>query len=315
MQFNHAPAELLGQRRFGLVRYTMSLMNGARLAVSAQAIGIAEAAFREADTYAASRIQFGRTIREFPAVYEMLTDMQINIEAARTLLYETSRIVDLKESYEEIAEHQPDRKKEVQDEAKRYARYAALFTPVLKAFATEMGNKVCYDALQIHGGSGYTKDFSVERLTRDMRITNIYEGTTQLQIVAAIGGFMFGVAFERLDEYEKIHDFSAILDIFKQAQVLRSMLQKVVTFIKEKNDKLYQDYHERRVVELGTDVLLSYLLCLDALKTDRKKMVAHIFIGKALARAHASMEVILSNDRSILEFHTEIIGKNCKTKQ
>lgn len=308
MQFNQAPAELLGQRRFGLIRYTMSLMNGARLAVAAQALGIAEAAFREADSYAASRVQFGKPIREIPAVYDMLTDMKINLEAARTLLYETSRIVDLKESFEEIAE-QPERKKEVQDDLKRYTRYAALFTPALKAFATEMGNKVCYDALQIHGGSGYMKDFSIERLVRDVRITNIYEGTTQLQIVAAIGGIISGVIFERLDEYEKGNDFSAILDIFNQVSNLRGWLQNVVNFIKEKNDKLYQDYHERRIVELGTDVIIGYLLCIDALKNDRKKMVAHIFITKALARARASMELILANDRSTLEFHSEIIGK------
>lgn len=312
MQFNQAPAELLGQRRFGLIRYTMSLMNGARLAVAAQALGIAEAAFREADNYAASRVQFGKPIREIPAVYEMLTDMKINLEAARTLLYETSRIVDLKECFEEIAE-QPERKKEIQDDLKRYTRYAALFTPALKAFATEMGNKVCYDALQIHGGSGYMKDFSVERLSRDVRITNIYEGTTQLQIIAAVGGVISGVIFERLGEYEKGYDFSAILDIFNQALTLRGLLQKVVNFIKEKNDKLYQDLHERRIVELGTDVIISYLLCIDALKNDRKKMVAHIFIAKALTRARASMEMILANDRSTLEFYSEIIGKSVKT--
>ena len=310
LQFNHAPAELLGQRRFGLIRYTMALMNGARLAVAAQAIGVAEAAFREANAYAASRIQFGKPIREIPAVYEMLTDMQINVEAARTLLYETSRIVDLKEGYEEIAEHQPERKKAVQDEVKRYIKYAALFTPALKAFATEMGNQVCYDALQIHGGNGYMKDFSIERLARDVRITNIYEGTTQLQIVAAIGGMISGVGFERLDEYEKNHDFSPIRDLFNLAITLRSLLQEVVTFIKEKNDKLYQDYHERRIVELGTDTIISYLLCIDALKCDRKKMVAHIFITKALTRAQATRALILTNDRSILEFHAEIIGKS-----
>jgi len=308
LQFNQAPAELLGQRRFGLIRYTMSLMNGARLAVAAQAIGIAEAAYREADTYAASRIQFGKPIREIPAVYAMLTDMEINIEAARSLLYETSRIVDLKESYEEIAEHHPERKKEVQDDLKRYTKYAALLTPALKAFATEMGNKVCYDALQIHGGNGYMKDFSVERLVRDVRITNIYEGTTQLQIVAAIGGMLSGAVFERLDEYEKTHDFSSILDLFRLATILRDLLQKTVTFIKEKNDKLYQDYHERRIVELGTDTIISYLLCIDALKCDRKKMVAHIFITQALIRARACVETILANDHSALEFYTEIIS-------
>lgn len=307
LQFNQAPAELLGQRRFGLIKYTLSLMNGARLAVAAQALGIAEAAYREADAYAASRVQFGKPIREIPAIYEMLTDMKINLEATRTLLYETGRIVDMKECLEEIAEDHPERKKEVQDDLKRYTKYAALLTPAVKAFATEMGNKVCYDALQIHGGNGYMRDFSIERLVRDVRITNIYEGTTQLQIVAAIGGIISGVIFERLDEYEKEHDFSPIADIFNKAKELRSTLQSAVNHLKEKGDKLYQTYHERRAVELGIDVVISYLLCIDALKADRKKMIAHLFISKALPRAKMNLEYITSNDHSTLEFHAEII--------
>lgn len=308
LQFNNAKAELIGQRRFGLIKYTMALMNGARLGVSAQALGVAEAAFREANAYAASRIQFGKPIRTLTPVYEMLTDMQVAIEAGRTLLCETSRIVDIKESLEEIIEHHPERKNELQDKLKLYTKYAALFTPALKAYVTEMANKVCYDALQIHGGSGYMRDFPVERLVRDARITNIYEGTTQLQIVAAIGGVITGVIFERINEYETNNDFSAVADLHHKALELRKNLELALTHIKNKNDKAYQEYHERRLVEMGTDLIIAYLMCIDALKSDRKKIVAHAFINKALPRGKAVAEYILSNDTTTLEFYSSVIG-------
>lgn len=307
MQFNDAPAELLGQRKFGLIKYTISLMNGARLAVAAQAVGIAEAAYREADQYARSRIQFGQPIRNITAIYEMLTDMKILIEAGRTFLYETSRLVDMKEGLEEILECHPDRKGELTDELKRYTKYAALFTPALKTYTTETGNKICYDALQIHGGNGYMQDFNIERHVRDMRITNIYEGTTQLQIVAAVGGIVSGVIFERLDDYEKEHDFTAVAEFFQQAKELRKYLEIAVNHIKSKGDKIYQSYHERRLVEMGNDVIVSYLLCIDALKADRKKMVVHLFVAKALLRCRCAMEYILTNDNSTVEFHKLII--------
>lgn len=307
IQFNNAKAELLGQRRFGLIKYTMALMNGARLGVAAQALGIAEAAYREADSYAKSRVQFGKPIRALTPIYEMLTDMQVAIEAGRSLLCETSRIVDIKESIEEILEQHPERKAELQDSLKQYTKYAALYTPALKAYLTEMANKVCYDALQIHGGNGYMKDFAIERLVRDARITNIYEGTTQLQIVAAIGGVVTGTIFERLNEYEKSHDFTAIADLFNQAKELRKLLESAVHYVKTKNDKLYQEYHERRLVEMGTDVIMAYLMCIDALKADRKKIVAHLFMSKALARVHAAMEYILSGDTGLLEFYNVVI--------
>jgi 3-(methylthio)propanoyl-CoA dehydrogenase len=307
LQFNHAPAELLGQRKFGLIKYTIALMNGARLAVSAQAVGIAEAAYRAADSYAKSRVQFGKPICEITAVFEMLTNMKVAVEAGRTLLYETSRLVDMKEGLEEMIAAHPERKKELQEEVKRFTKYAALFTPALKAYVTEIGNKICYDAMQIHGGNGYMRDFSIERHVRDMRITNIYEGTTQLQILAAIGGIISGVVFERLDDYEQAYNFEPIIDVFRKAQELRQLLAKAVEHIKAKSDKYYQEFHERRLVEMGTQVIISYLLCIDALRSDRKKLIAHLFISKALPKLRGVLEYILSNDNSVLEFHGAVI--------
>ena len=306
LQFNNAPAELLGKRRMGLIKYTMSLMNGARLGVSAQAVGIAEAAFRAAKSYAHDRIQSKKRIEEFSAVYEMLTDMQTDIEAGRSLLYETSRLVDLKEGIEEKIEKDPDQQATYRNELKKYTKYASFFTPLTKSYATEMGNRVCYQSLQIHGGVGYTCDFDIERLYRDVRITNIYEGTTQLQVVAAISGVVTGVVFERLDEYENNNDFTAVADIFEQARGFRSQLEEAVSHIKNKGDAKYQEFHARRLVEMATDTILSYLLCLDALKVDRKKKVAQIFISKAFYRIQQKKEYILSDDLCIINYHEHI---------
>ena len=296
LQFNNAKAELIGERRFGLVKYTMSLMNGARLGVAAQALGIAEAAYREAENYAASRVQFGKPIRSFPAIQEMITDMRVAIEAGRTLLYETSRIVDIKESLEDIIEHHPERKTELQDNYKRYNKFASLFTPIAKAYNSEMANKVSYDALQVHGGNGFMKDFNIERHYRDARITNIYEGTTQLQVVAAIGGIVSGVLFARIDEYEANNDFSSIAELHYKAHELRKLLEMALNHIKNKNDKLFQEYHERRLVEMGTDVIISYLICIDALKAEHKQIIAQLFISKALSRNKGVVDYILTND-------------------
>lgn len=309
LQFDDAPAELLGQRKLGLIKYTMSLMNGARLGVAAQALGIAEAAFREAARYAKERVQFKRPIRNFTAVYEMLTDMRVNIEAARSLLYETSRIVDIKEGIEERIEKHPDLAADLKEDAKRYNRWAALFTPMAKAFASEMANKVCYDAIQIHGGVGFTCEFDVERLYRDVRITNIYEGTTQLQVVAAIGGVMGGFVPERLNVYETENDFSTVSDIYEQAKALRSCLEKAVAHVKTLGDALVQEYHARRLVELATDTVLGYLMCLDARHSARKRFLAEIFLGRARHRARAALDYIQSDDRRVIAHQQQVIDR------
>lgn len=307
LQFNNAEAELLGKRKLGLIKYTLSLMNGARLGVAAQSVGIAEAAFREADSYAKDRVQFKKPIRDFTAVYEMLTDMKVNIEAARSLLYETSRIVDIKEGIEEKIDKHPESKSDLQDDLKRYTKFASLFTPIIKGYASEMANKVCYDAIQIHAGVGFTSEFDVERLYRDVRITNIYEGTTQLQVVAAIGGVIGGVIFERLNEYENDNDFAAVADSFKTAHQIRTHLEVAVSHIKKKNDSTYQEYHSLRLVDMATDTIISYLLCIDALKSDRKEKIAQLFISKAKHRVKSNLDYILSDDNCLVEFHKDII--------
>ena len=309
MQFNNAKAELLGKRKLGLIKYTIYLMNGARLAVAAQSVGIAEAAYRKAYAYANDRAQFKQPIRNFAVIYEMLTDMKVAIEAARSLVFETSRIVDIKEGIEERVEKHPDRAADLKDDLKRYTRFASLFTPLAKSSAAEMANKVCYDAIQIHGGVGFTKEFDVERHYRDARITNIYEGTTQLQALAALGGITAGVVSERLSEYEESYDFSTVLDLFQLSQKMRSHLEMAISFIKAKGDTVYQEYHATRLVNMTTDVINAYLLCQNALHSERKKTVAKLFITKADLRVKSTLDYILADDHSLIDLHAEVIDK------
>lgn len=307
LQFNDAPAQLLGRRKFGLVRYTLSLMNGARSGVAAQAVGIAEAAYRAADRYARDRVQFGQPIRRFSAIFEMLTQMKTGIEAARSLLYETSKIVDIKEGLEEQVEKDPEKTAEFKDELKRYNRLAALLTPIVKAFASELANDVAYRAIQIHGGVGYTCEFEVERLYRDARITNIYEGTTQLQVVAAIGGVMGGVALDWLDLCETENDFSTVADLFKYARECREKLENAVSHVKVKRDKAFQEFHAARLVAMATDTILSYLLCRDAVFAERKRKVAQVFLVEARQRMETNRTYIRSDEDAILVHHHDII--------
>ncbi len=308
MQFNDAPAELVGERGRGLSKYTMWLMNSARLSVASQGVGIAEAAYREALKYASEREQFGKSIINFPAVYEMLGDMRIFIEAARTLLYETSRIVDLKEGMERVLEHHPERSDELKTDIKKYNRLAALFTPMVKAYSTEMANKVTYDAIQIHGGTGFMKDFNVERHYRDARITNIYEGTTQLQVVAAIGSVMSGVAAGIMDEYASEDWSNTPVHLIKGIEKMRMQLEKSILFVKEAASEEVASFHARRLVEMTTDIIIAWLFLRDARHSERKILLAETFIEKQLARAEASALYIQSESGFFMKNYKEILS-------
>ncbi len=307
MQFDNAPAELVGERGRGLTKYTMWLMNSARLSVASQGVGIAEVAYREAEKYAREREQFGGPIIKLPAVYEMLADMRIALEAARTLLYETARIVDLKEGMERAVERHPERNDELKAEIKKYTRLAGMFTPMAKAYNSETANKVAYDAIQIHGGTGFMKDFNVERHYRDARITNIYEGTTQLQVVAAIGAVMSGTATAAMDEYAS-EDWSALpAGLLKDAQKARMMLEKSILHVKEANSDEVTAFHARRLVEMATDIIISWLLLRDARHSERKLLVAQSFIEKMLARAEAHASYIQSEGAYLMKHYKEIL--------
>ena len=307
MQFDNAEAELLGQRKMGLVKYTMFLMNSARLAIAAQAVGIAEAAYREANSYARDRSQFKKAIQDIPAVYEMLANMRIHIEAARSMLYETSVLVDTKEGIESRIEYHPEKAADLKNDLSRYSKYVALFTPLIKRYAADMANKVCYDAIQVHGGVGYTREFDSERHYRDVRVTSIYEGTSQLQVVGAVGGVVGGVVFERLNDYEHEHDFEGVKALFASAQQLRARLEAAVSHVKEVADPNFQEFHAERLVEMATDTIIAYLLCIDSLHAERKGKLAHQFIAAAQRRVKAHLDYILSDDVSLMQSYADII--------
>jgi hypothetical protein len=308
LQFQDAPAELLGERKKGLVKYTMSLMNGARLGVAAQAVGVAEAALREAKGYARQRVQFGQSIDRFLPVTEMLAEMQVSIQAGRSLLYETSRLVDIKEGLEELAERDPEQAKSRKDALKRYTRYSALFTPLVKAYTSEVVNDICDMAIQIHGGTGYTKDFPVERLYRDARITNIYEGTTQLQVVAAIGGIMTGTFFDWLDVLEQDIDLSSLPAQLEGARECRKACEAAVAQIKERADSRFQEFHARRLVDMAAETGMAYLLVRDALHSDHKRDAAELFVSRAVRRVHSRREAICAQNQIWFDKAQTLLG-------
>jgi alkylation response protein AidB-like acyl-CoA dehydrogenase len=308
LQFNNAPAELLGERQRGLTKYTLWLMNNARLGVATQAVGIAEAAYREANLYAAKRIQFGAPVRELPAVFEMLTEMRVAIEAGRTLLYETARFVDLKECLEEYSDSHPEDKGGIIEDKKKYAKLAGLLTPIVKAYATEMANKVASDAIQIHGGTGYMKEFNAERHFRDARITNIYEGTTQLQVVAAIGPITSGVAGMLLDDYDNAQ-YSHSPQLLEMIRCARKEFDEALEYAKAyKGHAQFLAYHSRRLAEMATDLIQSYLLMRDGSYSERKRNVAAIFITKMAFRVRSNRDFIMGEDGALLKNYQAVIG-------
>jgi 3-(methylthio)propanoyl-CoA dehydrogenase len=282
--FKDAPAKLVGDRKFGLIKYVMSLMNSARLGVGAQSVGISEAAYREALKYAEERTQFGKAIIHFPAVYEMLRNMQVKIRAQRTLLYETARFVDIYKVYNSISE---ERKLEADErnEQKKYQRLADVFTPLLKLIASEYSNEIAYDALQVHGGAGFMKDFPVERIYRDARITSIYEGTSQLQVVAAIRGVTSGTYLGYIrDTYEKIAVRPELEYLKPGLKEMTDEFESCVKLVTGSGDNEYLDFHSRRLVEMAGNIIMGYLLLQDAETDDTYLPSAVIFIGKARAQ-------------------------------
>ncbi|MFH1222780.1 MAG: acyl-CoA dehydrogenase family protein [Pseudomonadota bacterium] len=295
LQFNGTPALLIGKRKMGLIRYVMSLMNGARVGVSAQGIGIAECAYREALKYAKERVQFGEPIINFPAVYDMLTKMRTEIEGARAILYETCRYVDLKKMYTLLNEHEPENK-EYREKLRKYSNIAAVLTPMAKAYSTEMSNRVTYDAVQVHAGTGFMKEFPVERLSRDARITNIYEGTTQLQVIAAIGGVVNGTLDSLLAEYDKIEYPKELHTVKESLNSIRSMVNRCVNIFAEKNDKEFQSYFARNVVDMACELFIGYRLLKFSIKDERKRFITRLFVEKAFANALRLTEPILKND-------------------
>lgn len=309
LQYNNVPAELCGQRRRGLTRYVMSLMNGARIAISAQALGIAEAAFRLARKYASEREQFKKTIDQFPPVYEMLASMKTRITAARTLLYEATRVVDLRGVYTHLCDTLPADKmtQDIRDKQKYYNKLAALLTPMSKALSTEIANSVAYDGIQIHGGTGYMKDFNAERYARDARITNIYEGTTQLQIVAAIGGVMQRDGATRIKELMSLNYSGKLLRLRDKIVVMLEKHLKAIAYDTDKKDRAYHDLVATYLVENEIFIYVGLLMLRDALKDDAREALVERYILDAEPEFQKNYLKITSGDLTLIDSHRDVI--------
>ena len=264
LQFSNAPCQIVGERRLGLIKYVMSLMNGARLGVGAQAIGLCEAACREAEAYAASRQQFGHPINQFIAVQDILTAMRARTDGARTLLYETARYVDLAAT------------------SKQASRIADILTPLVKLNASEFSNRNAYDCIQLHGGSGFMKEYACERLYRDARILSIYEGTSQLQVVAAIKGIASGAYLKQIADYDSRFDTitlnsdqQKVLDILRRATSVYNELYEAVS-ANGTTDDLFE-HNTRALTEVLSYIIMGYLLLLDqAMPGDNRAAASNV---------------------------------------
>ena len=302
IQYNNTPCTLIGKRRFGLMRYSMNLMNGARLAVAAQALGIAEAAWREADRYSKERIQFGKPIRVLPAVGRLLLSMRVDLEATRALLAETASWVDLWKVYEKAVGDGGDNVDPAQRaRLKSCQAVAETMTPMVKYCSTEMGNRVCYQSMQVHGGVGYMKEFNIERLFRDVRITNIYEGTSQLQVVAAIGKILNRTLDPLLAEWAAA-DYPADMAPEKATLIdLPSTFQKAVDSLKAESDRAKVDYYACDLVDQAVWLVCSWLLLRDTNVLESKKSIARSYIASVAPRLRAAAGIVMETNAVPLE--------------
>ena len=305
LQFNGVPATLVGQRRMGLIRYVMALMNGARVAVAGQAIGIAQAAYEEARKYARSRVQFKRPIIEMPQVYDLLARMKSQIQVARAITYEASRLVDVRRMLEHQLDKTPDTA--LRTRLKEVSTYAGLLTPLAKAYSSEMAVQVTYDAIQIHGGTGYMQEFPVERLSRDARITTIYEGTTQLQVVGASVGITSGAFANYIAQLGERQFRPELMKLSSLARETRERLANCVTFLKNFNDRTYSELTARRLVDMACDALGAHLFLVQAEADPARATPAEKFIRDALPRIRMQADYITSGDKLLIEKREELV--------
>ncbi|MDO5395904.1 MAG: Acyl-CoA dehydrogenase C-terminal domain-containing protein [Bacteroidales bacterium] len=276
LTYKNAPAELCGDTRMGLIKYVMALMNGARLGIAAQSVGVSEIAYREALQYARERKQFGKAIIEFPAVSEMLSVMKAKLDASRSLLYETARYVDLYKVLEDIAKERPLTPEE-RKECKQYKKLADALTPMAKGLSSEYCNQNAYDCIQIHGGSGFMKDYACERVYRDARITSIYEGTTQLQVVAAIRHVTTGTYMTLIDGYDATEVKAELQPLKEKLQAMTAKYKAAVESVTSVNNQEYTDFMARRLVEMAGNIVMGYLLLLDAQRNESFERTAGVY--------------------------------------
>ena len=280
--YKNAKAELCGNTRMGLIKYVMALMNGARLGIAAQSVGLEQEAYNEGLAYAKERAQFGKKIITFPAVYDMLSRMKAKLDAGRSLLYQTARYVDIYKALEDIARDQKLTPEERQ-EMKKYTRLADAFTPLAKGINSEYANQTAYDAISIHGGSGFIMEYKCQRLYRDARIFSIYEGTTQLQVVAAIryitNGTYLSIMKEMLEDGLACDCMKALRDrVARLVELYEESIERVNAY----DNQDIHDFLARRLYNMTADIIGSLLLIEDASKAPELfKKSANVFVRMA----------------------------------
>ena len=295
LRFNDTLAQLVGARRFGLLKYVMYLMNRARVGIGAQSLGISQEAYEQALKYAKAREQFGKPIYNLPVISNMLIDMRVSLEANRSLFYNTCVWLDKKEMLETLVERLKADKKpvaELNERLKEATRVLNLLTPLTKYLLSESSNKICYDSMQIHGGTGYMHEFGIERLSRDARITNIYEGTSQMQIVAASGGVINDVLTEYFNDWEKKEYKGSLINLLGVLKEIRELFNECLKYIKDKKDPNIQDVAAKDLVELYGYIYIGFLVLNEANEGQRKVFTARRYILDALTKARKNAEAI-----------------------
>lgn len=296
--YKNAKAELCGSTRMGLIKYVMALMNGARLGIAAQSVGLSQAAYNEGLAYARDREQFGKAIIHFPAVYDMLATMKAKLDAGRALLYQTARCVDIYKALEDISRERKLTPEE-RAEMKLYNKLADSLTPLAKGMNSEYCNQNAYDALQIHGGSGFMMDYPIQRIARDARITSIYEGTTQLQVVAAIRFVTNGSYLAQLRDFEQQEVSEAMRPLQARAKVIADRLEAAVERVKEVGSQEFQDLCARHLVEIAADGIMLHLLIYNASKAPE------LFEASAQVYARFVDAEVVKHHRFIMDLQPE----------
>ena len=296
--YKNAKAELCGNTRLGLIKYVMALMNGARLGIAAQSVGVEQEAYNEGLAYAKERAQFGEKIINFPAVYDMLSRMKAKLDAGRSLLYCCARYVDIYKALEDIARDSKLTPEERQ-EMKKYTRLADTFTPLAKGMNSEYANQNAYDAISIHGGSGFIMEYKCQRLFRDARIFSIYEGTTQLQVVAAIRYITNGTYLNIIKEMLESEVSDDLKALKARVAKLADLYEAAINKVKEANDQAVHDFLARRLYNMTGDIVMSLLILDDATKAPE------LFAKSANVYVRMAEEEVLGHSAYIQNFQAE----------
>ena len=296
--YKNAKAELCGNTRLGLIKYVMALMNGARLGIAAQSVGVEQEAYNEGLAYAKERAQFGEKIINFPAVYDMLSRMKAKLDAGRSLLYCCARYVDIYKALEDIARDSKLTPEERQ-EMKKYTRLADAFTPLAKGMNSEYANQNAYDAISIHGGSGFIMEYKCQRLFRDARIFSIYEGTTQLQVVAAIRYITNGTYLNIIKEMLESEVSDDLKALKARVAKLADLYEAAINKVKEANDQSVHDFLARRLYNMTGDIVMSLLILDDATKAPE------LFAKSANVYVRMAEEEVLGHSAYIQNFQAE----------